>query len=37
MSIEFILRIIGMLVFAFLGGYAGKELAFQYQRDVLFI
>lgn len=33
MSIEFILRIIGMLVFAFFGGYAGKELAFQYQRD----
>jgi uncharacterized protein YacL len=35
MSFEFILRIIGMLVLAFLGGYAGKELAFQYQRDGL--
>lgn len=35
MSVEFILRIVGMLVFAFLGGYAGKELAFQYQRDAL--
>jgi len=35
MSVEFILRIVGMLVFAFLGGYAGQELALQYQRDVL--
>lgn len=36
MSVDFILRIIGMLVFAFLGGYAGNDLALQYQRDVLF-
>jgi uncharacterized protein YacL len=36
MSFEFILRIIGMLVLAFLGGYAGQELALQYQKDVLF-
>ena len=35
MSVEFILRIVGMLVSAFLGGYAGQELALQYQRDVL--
>jgi uncharacterized protein YacL len=35
MSFEFILRIIGMLALAFLGGYAGKELAFQYQQDAL--
>ena len=35
MSIEFILRIIGMLLLAFLGGYAGQELALGYQKDVL--
>src|SRR4030067_1156560 len=35
MSVEFILRIVGMLVSAFLGGYAGQELALQYHRDVL--
>lgn len=33
MSVEFILRIIGMLVFAFFGGYAGGELAHFYRRD----
>ena len=36
MKVEFILRIIGMLLFGFWGGYAGKELAFQYHTDVLF-
>lgn len=35
MSFEFVLRIIGMLIFAFLGGYAGQELALGYQQDVL--
>jgi uncharacterized protein YacL len=35
MSFEFVLRLIGLLVLAFLGGYAGQELALQYQRDVL--
>lgn len=35
MSFEFILRIIGMLVLASLGGYAGQELAIQYSTDVL--
>jgi uncharacterized protein YacL len=36
MSFEFILRIIGMLVFAFFGGYAGKELAVRYAQDEIF-
>ncbi len=35
MSMEFILRIIGMLLLALLGGYAGQELAVGYQKDVL--
>jgi len=35
MSVEFVLRIIGMLVFAFFGGYAGESLALQYQKDSL--
>ncbi len=35
MSIEFVLRLLGMLLFAFLGGYAGGELAMYYQRDRL--
>ncbi len=33
MSLEFFLRIIGMLLFAFLGGYAGAELSVQYGQD----
>ena len=33
MSAEFLLRIFGMLLFAFLGGYAGGELAFSYNPD----
>jgi uncharacterized protein YacL len=33
MSIEFFFRIIGMLVFAFWGGYAGQDLAIKYERD----
>ena len=36
MSAEFILRIIGMLIFAFWGGYAGAQLAFQYNQDGMF-
>jgi uncharacterized protein YacL len=36
MSIEFLFRILGMLAFAFLGGYAGESLAHQYQKDSLF-
>ena len=35
MSVEFIFRIVGMLVFAFWGGYAGQTLAIQYNRDGL--
>ncbi|RJP49741.1 MAG: TRAM domain-containing protein [Anaerolineaceae bacterium] len=35
MSLEFFLRFVGMLVFGFLGGYAGQELALVYQKDVL--
>ena len=33
MSFEFFVRIIGMLVFAFLGGYAGAELAIAYNLE----
>ena len=33
MSFEFFLRIIGMLVFAFFGGYAGAELAINWKED----
>ncbi|MEW5938390.1 MAG: PIN domain nuclease, partial [Chloroflexota bacterium] len=36
MSVEFFFRIIGMLVFAFWGGYAGQTLAIQYDRDGLY-
>ena len=36
MSVEFILRIIGMLVFAFFGGYAGGQLASQYNQNGLY-
>lgn len=35
MSVEFFLRFMGMLVFGFLGGYAGQELAIGYRQDVL--
>ncbi len=35
MTVDFFLRILGMLFFAFLGGYAGGELAIYYQRDNL--
>lgn len=35
MSVEFFLRVVGMLVFGFLGGYAGQELALGYNTDVL--
>ncbi|HPP62272.1 MAG: TRAM domain-containing protein [Anaerolineales bacterium] len=35
MKLEFILRVIGMLLLAILGGYAGQELAIGYQRDIL--
>ena len=33
MSFEFFLRIIGMLIFAFFGGYAGAELAINWKQD----
>jgi uncharacterized protein YacL len=36
MSVEFVFRIIGMLFFAFLGGYAGGELAYQYKQNGLY-
>jgi len=36
MSVEFFFRIMGMLLFAFWGGYAGQNLAIQYNRDGLF-
>ena len=36
MSAEFFLRIVGMLVFAFFGGYAGGQLAYQYNQNGLY-
>ncbi len=35
MSFEFFLRIVGMVVLAFLGGYAGGELAYTYKQATL--